>query len=152
MRITTWLMPPNGEKSRESVSHFQPWLAAYARYISSRSAAKRFASSPPSAPRISTITFLPSFASRGNRSILSSASSDKSSASALANSSRKRSRSSPTVCSMSSRAASALPWVSRMVRMHCTMGVICLYKRDASRSLFWSPTMSGSPRLASSSA
>ena len=33
--------------------------------MSKRSRAKRFASSPPSAPRISTITFLPSFGSFG---------------------------------------------------------------------------------------
>ena len=72
--IVTWLKPPRSLASSASTSTDQPLFAAYARYISYRSRANRLASSPPSAPRISTITELPSFGSLGSSRRRSSAS------------------------------------------------------------------------------
>ena len=63
----TSLKPPRSDGLEPSTSSFQPCARRSARYISNRSRAKRLASSPPSAPRISTITFLSSLGSLGQQ-------------------------------------------------------------------------------------
>ena len=80
------LMPPNSVSFTESTSTFQRRASAYMEYMRNREWAymeymrnrewaNRAASSPPTPARISTITFLSSFGSRGSRSTLISSSS-----------------------------------------------------------------------------
>ena len=144
-------MPPISELSICMVSTDQPRFDAYAVYISIRSRANKLASSPPSAPRISMMTGLPSFSSGGSNSTCNCASSSSTRVSAAVASTRNDSRSSPVVSIMSSLAAAASPRADHKSRIHCTSGVSCLYLRDASRRRFWSPRTSGLPRLTSSS-
>ena len=134
--MVTWLMPPIGDLSSDNTSTDQLLRKAHALYMSNRSCANKLASSPPSAPRISTMMFLPSFGSAGSSNTFNWASSSAIRATAPSSSTCNCSRSAPFASAISSRAASALPSASWYSRMHCTNGVCCLYLRDASRNLF----------------
>ena len=147
--MVTWLMPPIGDLSSDITSTDQPLRSAHALYMSNRSWANKLASSPPSAPRISTMMFLPSFGSAGRSNTFNWASSSAMRSIAASNSACSCSRSAPLASAISSRAASALPSASLYSRMHCTNGVCCLYLREASRNLFWSFKTSAVPRLSS---
>ena len=59
----------------DSTSVFHRCRSAHCTYMRKRSPAQMFASSPPSAPRISTITFLPALGSFGTSSSFSRVSS-----------------------------------------------------------------------------
>ena len=59
--------PPSSVSLALSTSARQPFRSAYMEYIRYREWANRAASSPPTPARISTMTFFPSWGSRGNR-------------------------------------------------------------------------------------
>ena len=103
---TTSVNPPMSDGRAPSGSTTQARAVARPWYMSWRSRANRFASSPPSAPRISTMTVLPALGSRGSNRTRSSPSSRAISSSRLEISSWSWSRSSPSADSRSSRAAS----------------------------------------------
>jgi hypothetical protein len=105
--------PPRSDASAPSTSSFQPGRSAYREYISNRSLANRFASSPPSAPRISKMTFLSSFGSFGRSSTRSSACSAAIVASASSIWARRNSRSSAVESPNISLAAARSSWAAR---------------------------------------
>jgi hypothetical protein len=144
-----WLTPPIGERSYAKISNVQPFRAAQARYISTSSPANKLASSPPSAPRNSSITFFPSSGSGGMSNTFNCSSNASSCDIPSRISASSDDRSSGEADSISSFAASTFPSTDLYVRMHSMSGPICLYLRDASRSLFWSPSTSCEVRLSS---
>ena len=92
----TWLKPPRSLASLRQHLDLPALRDRRSRwYISNRSRANRLASSPPSAPRISMITALPSLGSFGSISVRIWSSSSATSASASTSSARHSSRSSP---------------------------------------------------------
>ena len=133
-RKVTSFNPSRSEGLDDRTSTFQPLAAAYRVYMSKRSLAKRFASSPPSVPRISMITFRPALGSVGSSWSRSSSSRRLMSASARSTSVRARSRSSPAESVTISRAASRSDSACWRRRQVPTTSSSSLWRRDTSRS------------------
>ena len=134
--------PPISEGWLLSTSSFQPRLLAKLAYISYKSRANRFASSPPSAPRISIMTFLFSFGSFGIRSCLSCVSSDSRVICAALISSRRSSRSVPSASVSISLAVSISSFDDLISRIHFTIFSSSLYLLATFAYSTWSDSRS----------
>ena len=146
---TASFSPSRSETSSERTSTFQPRSAAKRRYIVNRSRAKRLASSPPSAPRISTITLRPSLGSSGSSKVWRRTSNRSMLASAVSISARSTSRSSPWESSRSSVAVRRSERAVRSCRQLSTISASSLWRMESSRRRLGSAEAAGDASSAS---
>src|SRR5438477_4276318 len=133
---------PVGEAS--TTSTFHPFFSAQRAYMRNRSAANSAASSPPSAPWISTTTSRSSFGSFGSSSTFSCSSSSASRSDARRSSERRYSCMSGSFSCRSISRADSISWRARRYASYAvTMSRMVRCSRASSVNFSWSEATSG---------
>ena len=146
------LKPPSSVSFVPSTSILKPRRSAYIEYMRNSTAANRADSSPPAPPRISTITFLSSFSSRGSNSTRSRCERSSSAAFCVSNSSCASARSSLSL-SLSKRAfaSSSAACAALYCRKQVTTGSSFLRSFISAANAAGSDVTAGSHKVCSSS-